>query len=132
MTAPLDEGGTLERHVRLRRLTLGLALVAFAIAGMRIGAMPPGEGAYGRGDLIVNFVIASLLTLWCVFDADVRGKSLHGVGAMVILLAWPLALPVYFLWSRGAPGLVPFFLHGLAAAGAGTLGYFAGSFLPAA
>jgi hypothetical protein len=68
-------------------------------------------------------VIAVLVTMTCVADARAQGRPMLEPARLAMLLACPVAVPVYLLWSRGWWGLavlsiVLFSLIAVALAGA--------------
>ena len=68
------------------------------------------EGAFIAAGNGVGFVLtlactASAATMWCVVDSLRRGKYWHRAAQWYTFLFWPLAVPVYLVWSRGYRGI---------------------------
>lgn len=75
------------------------------LLGIRAAAIPEAEDT-GPGALLTPVVLALSTATWCLFAGRVRGKPPASVGLMVIFLVPPIGLPVYCVWSRGAPGIL--------------------------
>ncbi len=67
-----------------------------------------------RAYLIFALASPSAMALWIAIDA--RRNNLHvvHVAYIFVFFFWPLAVPVYLIWSRGARGLCWAAVHALA------------------
>jgi hypothetical protein len=50
-------------------------------------------------------VCASAILYWCTLDAHIRGKTFHHGWAVAFMFTWPVALPIYLVWTQGWRGL---------------------------
>lgn len=57
------------------------------------------------GLALTGLCTASAATMWCVVDALRRGAYWHRAAQFYTFLLWPLAVPVYLIWSRGSRGV---------------------------
>ncbi|MHC4970712.1 MAG: hypothetical protein ACYTG3_00085 [Planctomycetota bacterium] len=98
----------------LRRFRLGFLLIAyvlFALRGARDATLP--EPCLS--DLAMAFLAAIAVTKACVMDSRLVGKPLPRAARWVMFFTWPLAVPVYLVWSRGWVGLAWIAAHLVAA-----------------
>jgi hypothetical protein len=94
----------------LRRFRLGFVLIAYAVfvlQGFRnaVGAEPSLSG------LAIAVLAAVAVTKACIMDSRLIGKPLPRAARWITFFLWPLAVPVYLLWSRGWMGLAWIFVH---------------------
>ena len=81
-------------------------MVLAAVSGVRLATLP--ETSDNRaGDLLLAAATTLTCAIWCSLDARVLGKRAPSVLLAMVFLALPIALPIYFLWSRGWRG-IPF------------------------
>jgi hypothetical protein len=45
------------------------------------------------------------MTYWCIVDSQIRGFPLLHSFYWIIFFLWPVAIPVYLIWSRKLWGL---------------------------
>ena len=110
-----------------RSATIGLVCLALllALAGVRSATSEA-----TAIDLLLNFVLSCGMAIICVADSRRIGRPMPAVAHIAILFAWPMAVPIYLVWSRGwkrgllgagafllsatALFMVPFFVAGYA------------------
>ncbi|MEE8450726.1 MAG: hypothetical protein V3R99_02395 [Thermoguttaceae bacterium] len=94
---------------KLRRLLL-VSLYVFFGASAICQALSPRS-------LLLAFVfpvaIASTVTFWCVVDSRILGRPMLRVLQMLTFFTWPIAVPLYLVWSRRLRGVGLVFLHAL-------------------
>ena len=61
--------------------------------------------------LLLCAAIASAMTGWCVADSRILGRPLLPVLQMITFFTWPVAVPMYLMWSRRFRGLGLALLH---------------------
>ena len=64
-----------------------------------------------RADLALAVCICILITLACIADSKVIGKPMAHAAKWVMPFIWPIAAPIYLLWSRGWRGFIPLLVH---------------------
>lgn len=68
------------------------------------------HGALGRegspAAWVISLGLALACAVWSGADAAARGLTLVWPARIGILFFWPVAVPVYLIWSRGARGVV--------------------------
>ncbi len=64
--------------------------------------------------MLAALSMALAATLWAVNDARCRGKWLPHIVQFLMLLTWPLALPIYLVLSRKLRGVGLAILHAVA------------------
>ena len=94
-----------EHSLRMRLVCSVALLIIVAVAGARAAAIPK-EQDLGPGALLTPVAFCFLAAAWCLFDGRVRGKPPARIGLMGIVLAAPIGLPIYCLWSRGIRGVL--------------------------
>jgi hypothetical protein len=72
---------------------LGLLI---ALAGVRAAI-----AERARTDVLIALVVCSGMALACVHDARGMARSIPPAGSLAIFCAWPVAIPIYLVWSRG-------------------------------
>ncbi|MGQ0636786.1 MAG: hypothetical protein ACT4QC_19415 [Planctomycetaceae bacterium] len=65
-----------------------------------------------RIDIFLALVVATFVSLACVADARILRRPLACPVRAALFFFWPIALPVYLLWSRGWWGLAIVLIHG--------------------
>ena len=71
--------------------------VLVAVAGVRAATVEQGPA-----DLLLSLTIGCVVAMGCMTDARRRGRPLPSISAFAIFAVWPIAVPIYLLWSRGA------------------------------
>ena len=56
--------------------------------------------------LVYSVVFAVVVTLACRNDARNRHKPILPVFQFIMLFSWPIAVPIYLIWSRGWKGVL--------------------------
>ena len=79
---------------------------------------------HGGLQYLFALVIASAATLWAVSDARLRGHSILNIVQFFIFVSWPIAVPIYLVWSRGLRGLGLSLLHGVGLTVALCIGFY--------
>jgi roadblock/LC7 domain-containing protein len=79
--------------------------------------------------IFAALAMATAATMWCIVDASSRGSYYRHSYRWITMITWPIAVPVYLIYSRGARGalLALFGLVGLLLSQ--LLGYAAGDVL---
>ncbi len=102
------------------RFALVLAMYLISVVGSVIGVFRPEESVIG---VVPQVAICSIMTYWWVVDSRVRGfpivQSLH----WIILFTWPIAVPIYLIWSRKLRGLGLVFVHAIGLFAVGLAAY---------
>ncbi|HEX6811267.1 MAG TPA: hypothetical protein VF384_06570, partial [Planctomycetota bacterium] len=88
-----------------RRVTFGVLLVLAGVCGVRMATLPE-SADNSPGALLVAAATSLTCAIWCAFDARVLGKRAPPVLLAMVFLVLPIALPIYFLWSRGLRGIL--------------------------
>ena len=103
-----------------------LPLVALYFATLSWGAIQcfPQQGGV---HYIFALLMASMAALWVVFDARHRGKPLVSIVQFLVLVSWPVAVPIYLISTRGVRGLGWSLLNLVGLAVMCLLGFFATS-----
>jgi hypothetical protein len=52
-------------------------------------------------DFFLGVLFATLLTFYCLYDSQLRKKTLPYFSRWLIFLTWPLSVPIYIFWSQG-------------------------------
>ena len=55
--------------------------------------------------------MASMAAWWTVSDARRRGHPILHIVQLFVFLFWPIAVPIYLIWSRGLRGVGWTLLH---------------------
>jgi len=99
---------TMDRQTRVLRnsFMVGLYLLG-ALWGVRIAVLPPDATLdVGFGILMAIAAVAS-----CVYDSRLVGKTIVRSILWLMLIAWPVAVPSYLIWSRGWKGVFLTAMH---------------------
>ncbi len=87
-------------------LVVTMYLIAFA-SGWNVIFRPE--------NLAINFLyvisLCLIMTYWCVIDSRIRGYPILHSFYFIIIFLWPVAVPVYLIWSRGFWGLTLAIIH---------------------
>lgn len=62
---------------------------------------------------LFSVAIASAATGWCSVDARLRGRPMLHIVRIITFFTWPIASPIYLIYSRRWRGLGLAALHGL-------------------
>ena len=89
----------------MRRIAWCTLLLLAAVAGVRAALLPESADPTG-GATLLAIAIALTTAVWCLFDGRVRGTPVPTVLIMLVFIALPIGLPIHFLWSRGARGVL--------------------------
>ena len=89
----------------MRRRSFIALVIVMALLGVRATVIPEQEET-GAGVLLLSFLIALLVTSWALFDGRVRGKPLIAAASRWMFFTYPVAFPIYCVWSRGARGVL--------------------------
>jgi tetratricopeptide (TPR) repeat protein len=98
-----------DRRIRLRRLIVVSIYLLVAAWTLCAGLRPNLAVLY----LLLSVAIADAMTAWCVLDSQILGRPILRTFYFLIFLAWPVAVPIYFIWSRKLFGLALAVAHGL-------------------
>ncbi len=52
-------------------------------------------------DLLLKWTVAGGMAVICVADARRMRRPMPGLAPLGIMIAWPVAVPIYLVWSRG-------------------------------
>lgn len=55
-------------------------------------------------DLFLSLCIGIIATLFCLVDAKIQRKFLPKLAGWLILVLWPIAVPLCLFWSHGRQG----------------------------
>jgi len=94
----------------LRRFRLGFLLISYALFALR-GARDATVAEPSFSDLAVALLASIAVTKCCAMDSRLIGKPLPRTARWVMFFTWPLAAPVYLVWSRGWAGLAWLAVH---------------------
>ncbi len=78
-----------------RRLLVALFYVLAALWGVRLAFVVD-----RRIDLLFSVAMAICATLFCIADARVQGKPLLHSYYWLIVITWPVAVPLYLVFTR--------------------------------
>jgi hypothetical protein len=112
--AVFDKGDQMRRgsddgQRRLRRtLVIGFYLLVATLGAIQ--AVPLRDNI---AFLLFSVLAASMATYLCVLDARMRGRPIVQSVHWIMFCTWPLAVPIYLIYSRRLWGLVLLFLHGI-------------------
>lgn len=110
---------------RLRRIMLvGLYLLAATWGAMQ--AVPLRNGLVF---LLFSFLIASVATYLCVLDARILGRPIVQSVHWIMFVTWPIAVPIYLIYSRRLWGLALAVLHAIGLLMVATLAFHLAGYL---
>jgi len=81
---------------RTTLISLGCLGVLLALMGVRSAIAES-----GRTDVLLSFVLCSGMAVACIYDARRIGKVMPGAASAAVFITWPVAVPIYLVWSRG-------------------------------
>lgn len=111
--------------VALRWSLLGFVLLVMACTGVRSAMFPEGD----RIGLLLTIATAIAVTKCCAVDAVIRGRPMTHGAQWAMVLTWPVAAPVYVVWTRRWGGLLWAFVLAAGVYGAYVAGFLMGSSL---
>jgi hypothetical protein len=95
--------------VKLRRVVL-LALYLLVGANAVLQAcLPVGPLLH----IVLAIMVASTATYACIVDSRIVGRPIVQSIHWIMFLTWPLAAPIYLIYSRGLRGVLLTVLHGI-------------------
>lgn len=98
----------------LKFVRLGLLLAGYLLLAM--WCLPAALATGGpRHEFLLGVSLAFVVSTTCLVDARIVGRGLVCPARAALFVAWPFAMPVYVLWSRGWWGLVVLLILGGAA-----------------
>ncbi len=83
--------------------------VLVACSGTVQVVIPENGGLY----FLFTLLIATAVTMWAVLDSRIRNHPMLHIVQFLFLISWPIAAPVYLIWTRGRRGLWLAAIHGL-------------------
>lgn len=110
------------RSERRLRLALVGAMYAIAVATGVMGVLRP-EHALSR--LVLPIAVCSVMGYWCVVDSRMQGSPIVQSVHWIIFFTWPVAVPVYLIWSRRLRGLGLALIHAIGLYGVCFVAYHA-------
>jgi hypothetical protein len=78
-----------------------------ALWGARLIVSPPDPLL----DLMFTGVVAVAVVVTCIYDSRLSGKPIVQSLHWLMLFTWPIAAPVYLVWSRGRRGAMLAAMH---------------------
>jgi hypothetical protein len=111
---PMACVATIAPSVRVRLRLRGIILLSFYLVVAANGAMQafPLRGP-GLG-ILLTVMAASLATYGCIVDSRLVGRPIVQSVHWIMFFTWPLAVPIYLIYSRGfLRGVGLFLLHGI-------------------
>lgn len=91
--------------LRMRRVSFIALVIVMALTGVRLAFIPEQDDT-GFGGLLPSFMTALLIASWAQLDGRVRGKPLVTAASVAIFFTFPVAFPIYCVWSRGLRGVL--------------------------
>ena len=93
------------------RTLRNITVVAVYLIMIPVGSRAVIYAQPNRVDYVISLIIGILVTQFCILDAKILGKNLARSFYWLIFFTWPLAVPLYLMWSRGWKGLLWAFVH---------------------
>lgn len=81
-----------------RSTIVGIVCLALLLASMGVRAAISDPAPI---DLLLKLVLACGVAGMCVADSRRIGRPMAGLAPVAIVIVWPVAVPVYLVWSRG-------------------------------
>ncbi len=78
-----------------RSIFVGFAYFLTVISTIAVSRPNPGFLAF-----VLSWLLALSLVISCVTDARIAGKTIPWGVQFVMLLTWPIALPICLIWAR--------------------------------
>ena len=94
-----------------QRFVLVAALYLVIAVGYVVAVLRPEAVSVIR--LVVSAAVATMAAYWCVVDSRVRGSPIVQSLHWIIFFTWPIAVPIYLVWSRRWWGLGLALAHGI-------------------
>ena len=91
-------------QVQLKWLQRYLLLVLYLLFAFMAAAqaLQPGNGLVHA---LASVTVCAVLARWCLIDAQLKGRLVVTSFHWLLFWLWPVAVPLYLLWSRGLWGL---------------------------
>ena len=99
-----------DTQIHLRRLLL-VGLYFLAAAGAFCQGLRPDGGMLF---FVFSLAFGCAMTGWCFVDSRILGRPIITSFHPLIFAAWPLAVPIYLVWSRKLRGFVLALVHAVA------------------
>lgn len=77
------------------------------------GMMEIGRPTPPMINVLWSLAMCSVMNCWCVFDARRRGRPLIQSLHWIVFFLWPVAVPIYLLWSRRLWGMAVAVIHAI-------------------
>jgi hypothetical protein len=90
-----------------RAVCLASAYFLAIITGIAVARPNPGFLTF-----LLSWLLALSLVIACVTDARIAGKAIPSGIQFVMLLTWPIALPICLIWARRWRGAISFLAFG--------------------
>ena len=104
---------TADHSIADRRKLRGIVLLNFYLLAAANGATQAFQPRGGMVGVVFAIMAASLATYGCVVDARIIGRPIVQSVHWIMFFTWPLAVPIYFIYSRRLRGVVLLILHGV-------------------
>ncbi len=98
-----------DHRIRLRRM----AAVLLYVLAVAFGVGQALQWDSRVVSLLLPFAVASAVTLWCVVDSHIRARPILTSLQFLVFITWPVAVPIYLIWSRRLRGIVLAVVHGV-------------------
>ena len=104
----LNKRGEIVMELRMLRMALMVTTYTTWYVVILHALIRNGEDLIG---LVLALFIPILICSTCIVDARILGRPILHSARFAIVATWPIAVPVYLLWSRGASGLWTILIH---------------------
>ena len=101
--------GCSDKRKKLRRILLFCLYLLAAIAG----ATGADRSQAVVVQIVFPFMMASAAAYWCVVDSRILGRPIVPAVQCIMFFTWPLAVPIYLVYSRRLRGLGLGVLHAM-------------------
>jgi hypothetical protein len=101
------------RSIATRKRLRGTVLLCFyslMAANGALQASPPHTPMIG---ILLALAMASAVTYLCIVDSRIVGRPIVQSVHWIMFFTWPIAAPIYLIYSRGWRGVVLLLLHGV-------------------
>jgi hypothetical protein len=102
-----------DRSIAAGKKLRGIVLLSFYLLAAANGAMQASQARSGMVSLVLAVMAASLATYGCVVDARLAGRPIVQSLHWIMFFTWPIAVPIYLIYSRKLRGVVLLILHGI-------------------
>jgi hypothetical protein len=92
---------------RVRRV-LGVSVYILVAASSLFHVFHPERD---RLDLVLGLAFSVTMTYWCIVDSRIAERPVLRSFYWLIFFLWPIAVPIYLVWSRKLRGLGFVLLH---------------------